>query len=73
MKQYTITVPDDKNEFFLELINSLGFAIREGGSFIVEDDQVHQWQIDIVEERRKNASDKTSKNWDDVKDNFRLD
>lgn len=73
MKQYTITIPDDKNEFFLELINSLGFAIQEGGSFSVEDAQVHQWQIDIVEQRMKNASDKTSKNWNDVKDNFRLD
>jgi hypothetical protein len=73
MKQYTITIPDDKKEFFLELINSLGFAIQEGGSFTVEDAQVHQWQIDIVEQRMKNASDKTMLDWDDVKNNFRLD
>jgi hypothetical protein len=73
MKQYTITIPDDKNQFFLELINSLGFAIQEGGAFSVEDAQVNQWQLDIVENRIKNASDKSSKNWDDIKDNFKLD
>ncbi len=73
MKQYTITIPDDKNQFFLELIKSLGFPIQEGGAFSVEDAQVNQWQLDIVEKRIKNASDKSSKNWDDIKDNFKLD
>jgi len=73
MKQYTIAIPDDKNEFFLELINSLGFTIQEGDVFSAEDTQVHQWQIDIVEERIKNSSDKTMHKWDDVKKNIRLE
>jgi len=73
MKQYTITIPDDKNEFFVELIRSLGFVIQQGDFFSLEDANIQQWQIDIIEQRIKNASPTSYKNWDDIKDQFRLD
>ena len=73
MKQYTITIPDDKNEFFLELIKSLGYDIREGEVLSMEDAEAQQWQLDIIEQRIKNSTDKSFKNWDDVKNNFWLE
>lgn len=70
MKQYTITIPNDKNQFFLELMNSLGFSVLDGGDFNIEEIKIYQWQKDILDERIKNASANSSKNWDAVKDDF---
>jgi len=70
MKQYTITIPNDKNQFFLELMTSLGFSVLDGGDFNIEEIKITQWQKDILDERIKNASAESSKNWDDVKDGF---
>lgn len=73
MKQYTITIPNDKNQFFLELMTSLGFSVLDGGDFNIEDIKISQWQKDILDERIKHASTDSSKNWDEVKDNFTFD
>ena len=73
MKQYTITIPNEKNQFFLELMNSLGFSILNGGDFNIEEIKITEWQKDILDERIKNASADSSKNWDDVKDDFTFD
>lgn len=70
MKQYTITIPNDKNQFFLELMTSLGFSVLDGGDFNIEDIKITDWQKNILDERLKSASTDSSKNWDDVKDDF---
>jgi hypothetical protein len=73
MKQYTITIPNDKNQFFIELMTSLGFSILEGGDFNMEDLNIPQWQKDILDQRIKNSTPDSFKNWEDVKDSFKLD
>jgi hypothetical protein len=70
MKQYTITIPNEKNQFFLELMTSLGFSVLDNGDFNMEDINIPQWQKDILDERLTNASVDSSKNWNDVKDDF---
>jgi hypothetical protein len=54
MKEIIIKVPENKFEFALELIKSLGFKF----SFKKEekeDFKIHQWQKDLVLERIKTA------------------
>ena len=72
MKQYTITIPNEKNQFFLELMTSLGFSVLDGGDFNMEEMNSSQWQKEILDERIKNASKESSKNWEDVKDGFQF-
>jgi len=70
MKQYTITIPNDKNQFFFELMTSLGFSVLDGGDFNIDEMNIPQWQKVILDERIKNASVDSSKNWADAKDDF---
>ncbi len=52
MKQITINVPENKLNFFIELVNSLGFtksSIKEEA----DDITVPEWQKKIVRERVK--------------------
>lgn len=70
MKQYKNT--KRKKRVFLELVTSLGFSVLDGGDFNIEEMNSSQWQKEILDERIKNTSKETSKNWDDVKDGFQF-
>lgn len=59
-----------RTSFFLELMTSLGFSVLDGGDFNIDKIKITQWQKDILDTRIKNASADSSKNWDDVKDDF---
>lgn len=70
MKQYKNT--KRKKRVFLELVTSLRFSVLDGGDFNIEEMNSSQWLKQILDERIKNASKETSKNWDDVKDGFQF-
>jgi len=72
MKQYTVSIPDDKNEFFLELVKSLGFVELISADFDPDNIEIPQWHIDLVRERVATSTEESMKNWDDIKDKFRL-
>ena len=68
MKQITLNIPDSKYQFFVELINNLGFDKSEEVNIL---DQ-HKT---IVRERtlRSNENPERLLNWDEVKDDFKFD
>ena len=68
MKEITLKVPDHKIDFILELIEQLGIEVSEE----IEIPEEHK---EIVRERirKSNANPERLLNWDEVKDNFKLD
>jgi hypothetical protein len=68
MKEITIKIPEKKLSFFMELVRNLGFEVKKE----VEIPEEHK---DIVKKRIKKSNDDPSQilNWEDVKDNFKLD
>jgi hypothetical protein len=64
MKQVIVNVPDKKMDFFLELLNSLGFSQTE------DDQDIPEEQKELVRLRIKNAKKSDYLRWDDVKDNI---
>jgi hypothetical protein len=61
MKQITLSIPDDKMPFFLELINNLDFIS------ISEQPEVSDNQKQMVLDRKNTSSDSTFKDWDEIK------
>jgi len=68
MKEITLKVPDHKIDFIIELIEQLGLEVTE-------DIEIPEEHKEIVRERirKSNASPDRLLNWDEVKDNFKLD
>lgn len=64
MKQVIVNVPDKKMDFFLELLNSLGFSQTD------DDQDIPEEQKELVRLRIKNAKKSDYLKWDDVKDNI---
>lgn len=62
MKQVIVNVPEKKMDFFLELLNSLGFSQTD------DDQDIPEEQKELVRLRIKNAKKSDYLNWDDVKD-----
>lgn len=69
MKELTLKVPDQKVEFILELIAELGLEVSSG---IVEIPDEHKTEV-----RQRIRKSKTNPgrllDWEQVKDNFKLD
>lgn len=65
MKEIVIKIPDNKIQFFLELLQQLGFENYQKYDIPEE-------HISIVRERieKSNISPDQLKDWDDVKDSF---
>ena len=70
MKQVTLNIPDNKYQFFLELIKNLNFIKIDKG-----DRSVPEWQKEIVRERTLKSKEDPGRllNWDDVQDKFTVD
>lgn len=68
MKQYTIAIPDDKDAFFREFMRMAGIQIIDA-----DDTDIPQWHIDLVKKRVASATDENMLDWDEVKNNLRLD
>ena len=64
MKQITVNIPDEKLQFFLELINSLDFV--EVDDFLTAKQKE---EIDLALEEHKNGTAEYT-DWKDVKNNL---
>ena len=61
MKEITLKVPDKKFDFFMELINQLGFEVAQ-------QDDISDEQKDIVRARilKSNSAPNTLLNWEEI-------
>ncbi len=66
MKKVTISVPEEKYNFFLELLESLDFATLNSS----EESEISEEHKTIVRDRIKTAT--VFKDWDEVKDAFKV-
>ena len=68
MKEVTLKIPDQKFDFFMNLVKELGFEESEK----VEIPEEHK---KVVRERVKKSEDNPQRlvEWDEVKDNFKFD
>jgi uncharacterized membrane protein len=68
MKEYTIRIPENKAEFFLELLRQLG--IRDVAE---KEIPVTEAQKELILNRIANSKSGDLEKWDDVKDTFVFD
>ena len=66
MKKVTISIPEEKYSFFMELQESLDFATVNS----MEDIEISEEHKALVRDRIKTAT--VFKDWDEVKDSFKL-
>lgn len=66
MKQITLSIPEEKYTFFVELLNSIDFVSIDNSPSIPEEHKK------LVADRKKTASTENMKNWDDVKGQFNI-
>ena len=66
MKQITVTIPDNKESLFIELLKSISFV---KGIETIEDFEIQEEQKQIVRQRIKASEIDPSRllNWDEVK------
>jgi hypothetical protein len=64
MKQITLSVPEEKYEFFVELLQNLDFVS-------IENFDIPEAHKNLVRERIKTSSKEKLIKWDDVKDSFK--
>jgi hypothetical protein len=69
MKEITLQIPDSKFQFFMELVKQLGIDADIKGVHIPEE---HKNEVRRRIEESKKHPEKLL-NWDDVKNNFKLD
>lgn len=67
MKQIILNIPENKYNFFVELIKSLDFVKENNNDFDISEEEKN-----IVRNRIKNAKPADMKEWKDVVDTFRL-
>jgi hypothetical protein len=65
MKKITLSVPEEKYDFFVELLNSIDFVA-------IEDSPISEEHKELVRKRKQTTSPGSLKNWDEVKHQFKL-
>jgi hypothetical protein len=65
MKKITLSVPEEKYDFFVELLNSINFVS-------IEDSPILEEHKNLVRNRKQTSSPDSLKNWDEVKHQFKL-
>ena len=66
MKQVTLNIPDSKYQFFIELINHLGFDKPA-------ELPIPEWQKNIVRDRIKNSKPEEYLSWDEAEKKIKFD
>lgn len=63
MKQYTVSIPDDKSKLFLDILNELSFieSVEDISSIDISEEQKN-----IVRERIAKYNDKDYQDWSDL-------
>jgi len=66
MKQITISIPDNKEEFFIDLMKSLSFVKKIES---VENIDIPEWHKAILDQRMENYKNNPERyrEWEDVK------
>jgi len=65
MKQLNLSIPEEKYEFFVELLKNLDFVS-------INDFEIPEAHQKLVLERKRTSSPDTLKNWDEVKHQFKI-
>ncbi|MBN2764717.1 MAG: addiction module protein [Bacteroidales bacterium] len=65
MRPFTVYVPENKVPFFMELVNSLRFKVKEGKTEDIELSDAHKAILDQRLENYKNNPD-SYQDWEDV-------
>ena len=68
MKEITLKIPEKKLDFFMELVDQLGFEISHPMEISEEDKAVVRERI-----RRSNQEPERLLDWDKVKDDFKFE
>ena len=63
MKEITLKIPDQKLDFFMELVKQLGLEISEASTIVV-----HEWQKEEVLNRIKNTPTEAYIPWKEAKE-----
>jgi hypothetical protein len=65
MKQITVTIPDNKESLFMELMKSLSFVKNVETTESVD---IPEWHMAIIDQRMENYSKnpESYRDWDDV-------
>lgn len=66
MKHITLSIPEEKYDFFLELLKNMDFVSIEDFPPIPEEHQ------NLVQQRKLTGGPDSMKNWDDVKHQFKI-
>lgn len=66
MKQITLSVPEEKYDFFMELLENMDFVSIEDFPAIPEEHK------NLVRERKRSSTPESLKNWDEVKHQFKI-
>ena len=65
MKQIVLLVPEEKYDFFVELLNSIDFVS-------IDDISIPESHKNLVRQRKQTSTAGSFKNWDDVKHQFKV-
>ena len=65
MKQFAVTIPDNKEALFIELMKNLSFV---KGIEKVENMEIPEWHKEIIDERMENYKENPEnyRDWEDV-------
>lgn len=66
MKQITLSIPEEKYSFFVELLNSIDFVSIDNLPSIPEEHKK------LVADRKAMANEETMKSWDNIKGQFKI-
>ncbi len=66
MKHITLSIPEEKYSFFIELLNSIDFVS-------IDDSSISEEHKELVRERKRTATTDTLKDWDEAKHQFKID
>lgn len=65
MKQVTLSIPEDKYDFFMELMTSIDFVS-------VENHPIPESHKRLVRDRIKNSNQEEFKTWKEIRGSFKL-
>jgi len=67
MKHVIVSVPEEKYDFFVELMQRLDFVSQDDFSTVSEETK------SIIRERKRTATKDSLKNWDEVKQHLKFE
>ena len=66
MKQVVLNIPDNKFNFFMELVRNFKFVSIEKTTENASEIDIPEWHKEIINDRVKNSKIEDMQNWKDV-------